>query len=71
MVRAEPDWVFVGDSKRPGLLTLRDGHLVGLATSDVAVVPADETDVGFAQLAYKLITLGSHVIEQRLLISNT
>lgn len=32
------------------------------------VAEADETDDGFAQLAYRMIKLGSHVIESRLIV---
>ena len=49
------------------VLTLSDGSLVGRPASLEDVVGADEHDEGFAQLAYSLIKLGSHIIEQRLL----
>jgi hypothetical protein len=52
----------------PGhILIIKDGHIVGVEASFEDVTPADESVQGFAQLAYNLIKLGSHVIEKRLL----
>jgi hypothetical protein len=52
----------------PGhVLIIRDGYIVGVEVSIEDVTPADESTQGFAQLAYNLIKLGSHVIEKRLL----
>jgi hypothetical protein len=48
-------------------LTLQDGWIIGVEASFEDIVPADESYVGFAQLAYNLIKLGSHVIERRLI----
>jgi hypothetical protein len=44
-----------------------DGHIIGVtaAASDVRLATKDTQ--GFAQLAYGLIKLGSHVIEQGLI----
>jgi hypothetical protein len=43
-----------------------DGHIIGVTVSADEVDLADENSQGFAQLAYNLIKLGSHVIEQTL-----
>jgi hypothetical protein len=50
------------------VLTLRDGRLVGIPATMEDVVSADEDSQGFTQLAYSLIKLGSHIIEQKLLL---
>ena len=44
-----------------------DEYILGLDFSVDDVRIADESSEGFAQLAYSLIKLGSHVIEQRLI----
>ena len=49
------------------VLLLKDGYLRGIDASRDDLVLADKSDQGFAQLAYNLIKLGSHVIEERLL----
>jgi len=49
------------------LMIYTSGHIRGLDASLENVVLADEKSEGFAQLAYILIRLGSHVIEKRLL----
>jgi hypothetical protein len=41
---------------------------VGIPASIEDVASADEGSRGFAQLAYSLIKLGSHIIEQKLLL---
>jgi hypothetical protein len=52
----------------PGhVLFIRNGYIVGVEAPFEDVTPADENSQGFAQLAYNLIKLGSHVIEKRLL----
>ncbi|MGD2156729.1 MAG: hypothetical protein PVG14_03085 [Anaerolineales bacterium] len=52
----------------PGhVLILQMGHINGVEASFEEVIPADESYEGFAQLAYNLIKLGSHVIEKRLI----
>jgi hypothetical protein len=52
----------------PGhVLIIRDGNIIGVEASFEDVTPTDESTGGFAQLAYNLIKLGSHVIEKRLL----
>jgi len=52
----------------PGhVLIIKDGYIVGLQATFKDVIPADKSSQGFAQLAYNLIKLGSHVIEKRLL----
>ena len=53
----------------PGhVLVQKDGWIVGVQVSIQHVVLADSRDEGFAQLAYNLIQLGSHVIEGRLIV---
>ena len=49
------------------VLVYADGHILGVEVSSEDVVLADESSEGFAQLAYALIKLGSHVIEKRLI----
>jgi len=54
---------------RPGhVLVYNDDCIFGIKAYLRDVTPADSSDQGFAQLAYHLIKLGSHVIEQRLLV---
>lgn len=53
----------------PGhVLVYRDGCILGVNAAFQEVIPADSDNQGFAQLAYQLIKLGSHVIEKRLLV---
>lgn len=53
----------------PGhVLVQKDGCILGIRVSIQDVILADSSNQGFAQLAYQLIKLGSHVIEKRLLI---
>ena len=49
------------------VLLIKDGRLIGTNALADDVTLADENTQGFAQLAYKLIKLGSHVIEKTLL----
>jgi hypothetical protein len=49
------------------VLLIKDGCLIGTNASVDDVTLVDESTQGFAQLAYKLIMLGSHVIEKTLL----
>ncbi len=52
----------------PGhVLIHKDGSIFGVQVSMEEVVLADKDSQGFAQLAYTLIKLGSHVIEARLI----
>ena len=44
-----------------------DGHIIGINVTAGEVILADKDTQGFAQLAYGLIKLGSHVIEQGLI----
>jgi hypothetical protein len=54
--------------EHPGhVLVYKDGCILGVKVSIQDVILADSGDQGFAQLAYQLIKLGSHVIEKRLL----
>ena len=50
------------------VLTLQNGSVVGVKASIEDVESAGEGIEGLAQLAYNLIKLGSHVIEQSLLV---
>ena len=53
----------------PGhVLVHQDGCIFGVKVSIQDVTLADSSHQGFAQLAYQLIRLGSHVIEARLLV---
>ena len=53
----------------PGhVLILQGEHLQGVPASVDDVEEADEDSAGFAQLASNLIKLGSHVLEQRLIV---
>jgi acetyltransferase-like isoleucine patch superfamily enzyme len=49
-------------------ITLRDGCLYGVDVTMGEIVPASSASEGFAQLANNLIKLGSHVIEDRLIV---
>lgn len=50
------------------VLVHKDGYIVGMDASLEEVEPAGEDSEGFAQLGYHLIKLGSHVIEQKLIV---
>ena len=53
----------------PGyVLFLENGYLQGMQATIDDVVVSDHSTAGFAQLAYNLIKLGSHVIEKKLII---
>lgn len=53
----------------PGhVLVHRDGSILGMQASIEDVEPADGLSEGFVQLGYHLIELGSHVIEQKLIV---
>jgi hypothetical protein len=49
------------------VLVEKAGYILGIRVSIGDVLPADKSSQGFAQLAYNLIKLGSHVIEKRLI----
>ena len=49
------------------VLILRDGCILGIDVSHQDLSPLDRTSEGFVQLARKLIDLGSHVIEKKLI----
>ena len=53
------------------VLVHKDGVILGLDASSKDVDPAGESSEGFAQLGYQLIKLGSHVIEQKLIVYRT
>lgn len=57
----------ITDQNAGHVLTLRDGCVVGVTASIDDVHLADEGGEGFVQLAYALIKMGSHVIEQGLI----
>lgn len=69
------EWVgYVGIVSQPiteasagHVLVYRAGSILGVSAAMDDVMPADKSTEGYAQLAYNLITLGSHVIEQGLL----
>lgn len=50
------------------VLLHKDGSIRGIDASLADVEPVDENCEGFAQLGYQLIMLGSHVIEQKLIV---
>jgi len=50
------------------VLVHKDGYIVGMDASLEDVEPASQDCEGFAPLAYNLIKLGSHVIEQKLIV---
>ena len=53
----------------PGyILFLENGILQGMQATIDDVVVSDQSTAGFAQLAYNLIKLGSHVIEKKLIV---
>jgi hypothetical protein len=55
--------------QEPGHVLLHHrGSILGIDAALADIAPAGETSVGFAQLGYQLIKLGSHVIEQKLLV---
>jgi hypothetical protein len=55
--------------EHPGhVLVHKDGCIFGVKVSIQDVILADSGNQGFAQLAYHLTKLGSHVIERRLLV---
>ena len=55
--------------EHPGhVLVYKDNSIIGIKVSIQEVILANSSDQGFAQLAYHLIKLGSHVIEKRLLV---
>ena len=50
------------------VLVYKDGCIFGVKVSIQDIILADSSNQGFAQLAYHLIQLGSHVIEKKLLV---
>jgi hypothetical protein len=64
---------FTGIVSRPiteetaGHVLIHSGGILGIEATLDDVDLVDETDAGFAQLAYSLIKLGSHVIEKKLI----
>jgi hypothetical protein len=49
------------------VLLIHDSYLQGINVSFDEVEEIDETSKGFAQIAYRLIKLGSYVIEKTLI----
>ena len=49
------------------VLVFRNGYILGVTATLDDVIPAEVSSAGYVQLAYNLIKLGSHVIEQRML----
>lgn len=59
-----------GDEHSTGhVITLCGGHLRGVDVTENDVAPVGPGSNGFAQLANTLIKLGSHVIEERPIVS--
>ena len=50
------------------VLVHKDGFILGMEASIEDVEVAGQDSEGFAQLGYHLIKLGSHVIEQKLIV---
>jgi len=50
------------------VLVQQAGSIFGMDASVEDLEPAGESSEGFAQLGYHLIKLGSHVIEQKLIL---
>jgi hypothetical protein len=57
----------ITERRRGHVLVHKDGFVFGVDTSSNDVNFVDERSEGFAQLAYSLIKLGSHVIERALI----
>jgi hypothetical protein len=58
--------------QNPGhVLVHKDGAILGMDASIEDIDVANESSEGFAQLGYLLIKLGSHVIEQKLILYRT
>ena len=55
------------EEKGGHVLIHKDGNVLGIACTIDEVKLADEKSSGFAQLAYSLIKLGSHVIDKKLI----
>jgi hypothetical protein len=53
------------------VLLHKDGAILGMDATIEDVELVDEGSEGFAQLGYHLIKLGSHVIEQKLIVYHT
>ena len=53
------------------VLVHKEGVILGMDASSKDVELASESGEGFAQLGYQLIKLGSHVIEQKLILYRT
>lgn len=58
----------ISDRDRGHVVLHKDGAILGMDASLEDVELADEKSEGFAQLGYHLIKLGSHVIEQKLIV---
>jgi hypothetical protein len=58
----------IAEDQHGHVLVQKDGYILGVRASIRHVIPADRHSAGFAQLAYNLIQLGSHVIEARLIV---
>jgi len=57
----------ISEERTGHVLIHASGYIRGIEVSFEDVILAEEKSKGFAQLAYNLIKLGSHVIEKRLL----
>jgi len=58
----------IDEQVRGHVLLHKDGAILGMDATLQDVALADEKSEGFAQLGYHLIKLGSHVIEQKLIL---
>ena len=58
----------ITEQKAGHVLVHKDGAILGKDASIEDVDVAGESSEGFAQLGYQLIKLGSHVIEQKLIM---
>jgi hypothetical protein len=61
----------ITEQKTGHVLLHKDGSILGMDASIEDVALVDESSEGFAQLVYHLIKLGSHVIEQKLIVYHT
>jgi hypothetical protein len=58
----------IGEGLMGHVLVQYKAGILGIDVSLEDIRTAEENDHGYAQLAYSLIKLGSHVIEQRLIV---
>lgn len=61
----------ISEQAKGHVLVHKVGSILGMDASIDDVEIANESSEGFAQLGYHLIKLGSHVIEQKLIVYHT